>query len=200
MPAGLTAGRLAGERDADARLRRLREATRDRVAQRLRPSRPRMRVLRAAPGGRFSWQEVATPPPPGPLAAIVHPIAIATCDMDRVLGLGATPFVLPLHFGHECVAEVLSVGERVTGVSAGERVVVPDQLRRLPRLPPGTDGQLRERAADLDVRVRRAGGHWGGAIADQLLVPYADAMLVPLPAGIDPAAAASTCACWGSRR
>ena len=35
------------------------------------------------------------------------------------------------------------------------------------------------------------GGHWGGAIADELAVPYADAMLVPLPDGLDPVAAAS---------
>jgi len=35
------------------------------------------------------------------------------------------------------------------------------------------------------------GGHWGGAIADELAVPFADGMLVPLPAGLDPAAAAS---------
>jgi alcohol dehydrogenase len=35
------------------------------------------------------------------------------------------------------------------------------------------------------------GGHWGGAVSEQLLVPFADAMLVPLPEGIDPVAAAS---------
>jgi alcohol dehydrogenase len=36
-----------------------------------------------------------------------------------------------------------------------------------------------------------AGGLWGGAFSDQLAVPYADAMLVALPEGIDPVAAAS---------
>jgi alcohol dehydrogenase len=36
-----------------------------------------------------------------------------------------------------------------------------------------------------------AGGHWGGALSDQLAVPYADAMPVPLPATLDPVAAAS---------
>ena len=34
-----------------------------------------------------------------------------------------------------------------------------------------------------------AGGHWGGAFSDQLAVPYADAMLVALPEGIEPAMA-----------
>ena len=35
------------------------------------------------------------------------------------------------------------------------------------------------------------GGEWGGLLSDLVRVPFADAMLVPLPAGIDPAAAAS---------
>jgi alcohol dehydrogenase len=36
-----------------------------------------------------------------------------------------------------------------------------------------------------------AGGHWGGHVADLFKVPFADAMLVTLPEGIDPAAAVS---------
>jgi alcohol dehydrogenase len=35
------------------------------------------------------------------------------------------------------------------------------------------------------------GGHWGGVVSDRLAVPYADAMLVPPPAAVDAAAAAS---------
>jgi alcohol dehydrogenase len=35
------------------------------------------------------------------------------------------------------------------------------------------------------------GGHWGGAFADELAVPYADGMLVALPESIEPAVAAS---------
>ncbi len=34
-------------------------------------------------------------------------------------------------------------------------------------------------------------GGWGGALSDLVLVPFADAMLVPLPAGITPEAVAS---------
>jgi alcohol dehydrogenase len=34
-----------------------------------------------------------------------------------------------------------------------------------------------------------AGGHWGGAFSDRLAVPYADAMLVALPDGVEAAAA-----------
>ena len=36
-----------------------------------------------------------------------------------------------------------------------------------------------------------AGGDWGGALSDLMRVPYAEHMLVPIPAGVDPAAVAS---------
>jgi alcohol dehydrogenase len=71
---------------------------------------PPMRALVALPGGRLSWRSVPTPPPPGPAGAVVRPIAIATCDMDPLIALGASPFPLPLQLGHEWVAEVLAVG------------------------------------------------------------------------------------------
>jgi alcohol dehydrogenase len=35
------------------------------------------------------------------------------------------------------------------------------------------------------------GGEWGGFLADRIRVPFADAMLVPLPNGLDPVAVAS---------
>jgi alcohol dehydrogenase len=35
------------------------------------------------------------------------------------------------------------------------------------------------------------GGDWGGMLSDLALVPYADAMLVPIPEGFDPATVAS---------
>ena len=34
-------------------------------------------------------------------------------------------------------------------------------------------------------------GSWGGAVSDQLLVPFADAMLLPVPSGLDPVSIAS---------
>ena len=129
----------------------------------------------------------------GAAGAIVHPIAVATCDLDRSLGLGATPFALPLHFGHECVAEVLSVGERVTTVRPGQRVVVPFQIN-CGDCPPCRQGRTGNCASLPPISMYGfgvGGGHWGGVVSDQLLVPYADAMLVPLPDGVDPAAAAS---------
>jgi alcohol dehydrogenase len=123
----------------------------------------------------------------------VHPIAVATCDMDPLIALGASPFPLPLHLGHECVAEVLSVGERVSAVRPGDRVVVPFQISCGTCEPcrAGRTGNCASVPPASMYGFGIAGGHWGGAYSDQLAVPHADAMLVPLPEGIDSAAAAS---------
>jgi alcohol dehydrogenase len=192
-PTAAMASKVAFERDVPQRVQRLREALRDAFEQRRRPTRERMRALKVGPGGRFSWRDVPAPPPPGPDGAIVHPIATATCDLDRLLALGATPFILPLHFGHECVAEVVAVGESVATVRPGDRVIVPFQIScgACGACRAGFTGNCQNVPPISMYGFGVGGGHWGGAVSDQLAVPFADAMLVPLPDGIDPAAAAS---------
>lgn len=192
-PTAAMFSKVALERQAGQRLRRLTEATRDRFRQRRRPTREKMRALAVDTRGRVQWREVPAPRLPGPDGAIVHAIAVATCDLDRMLLLGRTPFPLPLHFGHECVAEVLSVGEHVVQVRPGDRVVVPFQIS-CGTCTPCRAGHTGNCATVPPVSMFGfgvGGGHWGGAVSDQLAVPYADAMLVVLPSGVDPAAAAS---------
>jgi len=181
------------ERDRAQRLRRLGAAVGDRASQRFRATRPRMRALQAAPGARLRWRDVPVPAPPGPDGAIVHPIACSTCDLDCGIALGATQFALPLHLGHECVADVLAVGERVSTVKPGDRVIVPFQINCGTCTPchAGRTGSCTSVPPASMYGMGLAGGLWGGAFADQLPVPYADAMLVALPEGIDPVAAAS---------
>ncbi len=190
-PDGLLATRLSLERDGGERLRRLTGTLTDR-ARRSR-ARPRMRALVAAPGGRLRWGEAPAPPPPGSYGAVVHPIAASTCDMDCPVMLGATQIPLPLHPGHECVAEVLSVGDQVKTVAPGDRVIVPFQINcgACPSCRSGHTGSCTSVPPLSMYGFGFAGGQWGGAFSDELAVPYADAMLVALPDGIDPAAAAS---------
>jgi alcohol dehydrogenase len=181
------------EREAEQRVRRLRAAFADATRQRVRPSRSRMRALTLMPGGQLRWRSVPAPPSPGPLGAVVRPLAVATCDLDRPMGLGATPFLTPLQFGHECVAEVLTVGSEVTRCRPGQRVVVPFQIScgACAACSAGRTGNCETVPPIAMYGFGVAGGHWGGAVADELAVPYADAMLVALPDGIEPAAAAS---------
>jgi alcohol dehydrogenase len=152
-----------------------------------------MRALSLAPGARFAWRGAPAPPLPQPGGALVHPIAVATCDLDRTIGLGAAPFPLPLHFGHECVAEVVAVADGLGAIRPGQRVVVPFQIN-CGECPPCKQGRTGNCAAVPPISMYGfglAGGHWGGAVSELLAVPFADAMLVPLPAGIDPASVAS---------
>jgi alcohol dehydrogenase len=181
------------ERDRVQRLRRLSTTVGDRAGQRIRRTRPRMRALQVAPGARLRWHDVTAPAPPGPDGAVVHPIACSTCDVDCGIALGAGPFPLPLHLGHECVAEVLAVGERVRTVKPGDRVIVPFQIScgACPDCRAERTGSCTGVPPASMYGMSLVGGLWGGAFADELPVPFADAMLVALPAGMDPVAAAS---------
>ncbi len=153
----------------------------------------RIRALRASPGARMRWHSVLAPPAPGPDQAIVHPLAAATCDVDCPLALGAMNLPLPAHLGHECVAEVLAVGERVSAVRPGDRVVVPFQISCgfCSSCRAGYPGSCLSVPPLSAFGMGIGGGHFGGAFSDELLVPYAEAMLVPLPDGVSPVAAAS---------
>lgn len=192
-PGSWVAARLALARSRRDRVERIVAVTQDRARQRRRPTRETIRELSVGRGAQLTWQQRPAPPEPGPRGAVVTPIAMATCDMDRPLGLGATPFPLPLPLGHECVAEVVAVGSEVRGVAPGDRVVVPFQIScgTCPACRLGLTGSCTTVPPLSMYGFGVIGGLWGGAIADQLSVPYADAMLVPLPPGVSPAAAAS---------
>ncbi|HXB66216.1 MAG TPA: alcohol dehydrogenase catalytic domain-containing protein [Solirubrobacteraceae bacterium] len=192
-PGALAAMPLLAERNGAQRVRRAMGTIGDGLAQRRRPTRPRMRVLTAAPGAKLRWREAPAPPAPGPDGAVVHPIAIATCDIDCPLVMGATQLALPLHLGHECVAEVVSVGARVRTAKPGDRVIVPFQIScgACANCRTGRTGNCLAVPPLSAYGMGLATGHWGGAFSDQLAVPYAEAMLVALPDGIDPAAAAN---------
>src|SRR5689334_16801468 len=61
-------------------------------------------------------------------AALVRPLAVATCDLDTVVNAGAYPLPLPYSLGHEFVAEVIEVGPETTVARPGDRVAVPFQI------------------------------------------------------------------------
>ena len=185
---------VAMERDTARRASRIFGLAMDRAGQRCRPTRARMRALVLRKPGRLEWTEVPAPPAPGPGAAVVRPVAMATCDLDRPLGLGHTAFPLPLQIGHECVAEVVSVGDGVQMVAVGDLVVVPFQVScgQCRACVRGFTGNCRSVPPLAMFGFGAAGGMWGGVMADLVAVPFADAMLVALPGGVDPVVAASS--------
>ncbi|MFB9316266.1 zinc-dependent alcohol dehydrogenase [Cryptosporangium minutisporangium] len=129
----------------------------------------------------------------GPGEALVRPVAVATCDLDTMINAGSYPLPLPYALGHEFVAEVLTVSEGVTVAAPGDLVVVPFQIscgvcRSCRR---GRTGDCNAVPPLSAYGLGAMGGDWGGAVSDVVRVPFADAMLVPMPPGVDPAAAAS---------
>src|SRR4051794_41981014 len=77
-----------------------------------------MQQLTFVARGRVEFREVAEPALGSEEGAIVRPIASTTCDLDRAIIAGRTPFEGPFAIGHECVAEVVEAGGR-SGVEPG---------------------------------------------------------------------------------
>jgi alcohol dehydrogenase len=152
-----------------------------------------MQTLMYLGAHQLEWREVPEPTIDASGEALVRPIAVATCDLDTGLINGAAPLPGPFEFGHEHVAEVVAVGDGVTGVVPGDIVVVPFQIScgTCARCAAGQTGSCLTAGARSSYGLAPLSREWGGAFADLVHVPYADAMLVPLPAGVAPAAAAS---------
>ena len=149
-----------------------------------------MRSLVLEETRRLAWHDVPDPERRHEREAIVRPIAVATCDIDQPMIFGQTPFPMPIHLGHECIAEVV---EGPDGFASGDRVVVPFQIScgTCERCRRGQTGDCASVAPLSMFGFGAFGGDWGGMLSDLALVPYADAMLVPLPGGVDPTVVAS---------
>jgi threonine dehydrogenase-like Zn-dependent dehydrogenase len=180
-----------------------------------------MRQLTFIRRGVLEWRDLVAPQLQAPDDALVRPFAVARCDLDvaflsinmkarlrigvalgqvdpRVLeDFGRDPFAGPFAYGHECVAQVLKVGPGVSRLAVGDVVVVPFQiscgkcLSCQRGLTSHCDTERRSSAISAYGFSAHIGGVWGGAMSDMVRVPYADHMLVKVPAGVSPVSLAS---------
>ncbi len=153
-----------------------------------------MRQLTCVAPGKIEWQDVAEPRIESDAAALVRPLAVARCDIDRMLIAGAIPLRGPFALGHECVGEIVALGDAVRGLEVGQRAVVSFQL---------SCGRCRSCGADHTANCDAypvlsdygmqplSGVEYGGMLSDLIGVPFAEAMLRPLPPGADPVSLAS---------
>lgn len=168
---------------------------------------------------RVQWRSVPEPKLGGPREALVRPVIASRCDGDNLpifnhvtTGLragialhyfdpmvsellGPSPYGKPFAIGHECIAEVVEYGEEVTGLRKGQLVIVPWSIS-CGHCPTCTHGLTSHCTEAGDTRVSGYGfgesmGPWGGSVCDLMRVPFADAMLVPVPSDIDPLKLAS---------
>jgi alcohol dehydrogenase len=174
----------------------------------------RVRELAFIRSGRLAWRERDAPIVTDPGDAIVRPFIAARCDgdtvpihrpvsrvlqagiairaVDPVVGCicGRVPFKGPFAIGHECVAQVLAVGSGVQRVRVGQTVVVPWAVS-CGACEPCRRGLTSKCATTTSATLAAYGfgpasGPWGGMVADELRVPFADHMLVPVPADVPP--------------
>jgi threonine dehydrogenase-like Zn-dependent dehydrogenase len=178
-----------------------------------------MQQLHYVKKNKLEWRDLPDPVLSFPKEAIVRPIVAGRCDGDMLflannitkpiklcisMGyfdplitkvLGNNPFQGPFAVGHECVAEVVSVGEEVKTIKPGEKVIVPWAISCGDCSP--CHSGLTSNCSTQSERILSAygfgstAGPWGGMISDLLKVPFADAMLVQVPDGIDPVHLAS---------
>jgi alcohol dehydrogenase len=134
------------------------------------------------------WADANPPQLDSDLAALVRPLVVSTCDMDAVALSGLIRFRARTPLGHETVAEVVDVGDSVERVRPGDRVIVPWQIScgDCQRCRHGQDAYCLAVPPGSCYGWGPHAGRWRGFLADQVLVPYADHMLVPLPEGVDP--------------
>ena len=153
-----------------------------------------MRQLTYVAPNQLEWWDVPAPRLEGGGQALVEPIAVTRCDLDYSIVTGAIGWRGPFSLGHEMVGVVREIGDAVRNVRPGDRVIVPFQISC------GECAECRcgHTGSCSTVRFRSsygmaplAGYDYGGALSDLLRVPYADHMLVPCPAGLAPAAAAT---------
>jgi threonine dehydrogenase-like Zn-dependent dehydrogenase len=153
-----------------------------------------MRQLMFEGVGQYAWREAAEPAITNPGQALVRPLAVACCDLDVGVARGVLPMPAGHVVGHEGLAEIVAVGDDVTTVRVGDRVVVPFQINcgQCHACRRGVTGSC----ASLPLMAMYgmaplAGLDGGGFMSDLVLVPFADAMLLPVPAGVDPVSIAS---------
>jgi alcohol dehydrogenase len=174
-----------------------------------------VRELNLISTARLEWVERPDPALEAATDAIVRPIVVSRCDgdvlpihrhvsrplqaglkaglIDPAVGhiCGTVPFAGPFAIGHECIAEVVALGDAVSGLAVGDRVVVPwsvscgecEPCRR------GLTSKCRTTTHDRVLAAYGFGaacGPYGGMVSDLLRVPFAGHMLVPLPPGLDP--------------
>src|SRR5437016_3435560 len=132
-----------------------------------------MQALMYAGPGELQWREAPEPSLTSDLAALVRPLAVATCDLDALIVAGVSPFQPPFALGHECVAEIVSVGDDVRALTPGQLVSVPFQIScgSCPACKAGRSGNCTSVDFMSTYGFGPAVERWGGFLSDLVCVP-----------------------------
>jgi threonine dehydrogenase-like Zn-dependent dehydrogenase len=153
-----------------------------------------MRQLTCTGPGTIEWRDVPEPRLQGDVEALVRPLAVARCDIDLFLTSGLFPLRGSFALGHECVAEVVELGDAVRGLKVGQRVVVAFQVScgTCSSCSAGHTGNCDQYPVLSDYGMQPLSGtEYGGMLSDVVRVPWAAAMLAPVAPQLDSVALGS---------
>ncbi|MEO0528303.1 MAG: alcohol dehydrogenase catalytic domain-containing protein [Bacteroidota bacterium] len=170
-----------------------------------------MKQLQYIRTGHLAWKNVPEPKINTANEALVRPFLVARCDLDaaflqnnifrrytigKLLGL-VDPTIPtytrkdilkgPFPFGHECIAEIVELGSDVRNFRVGQKVIIPFQIScgACPVCTSGLTSQC-EVTGSFNM-FSGIGKHVtnGGTMSDLLKISHANAMLIPIPDGMD---------------
>lgn len=131
--------------------------------------------------GVVGWHD-APEPELTPYGAILRPVAAAPCSSDVHTVFGGGSRKAPnLVLGHECVAQILEVGELVQDFEPGEIVAVP-AITPDWRAPGIQDGNFKHASAPFSGH--QLGRSQPGVFSEKFLIPDADTTLAKIPEGV----------------
>lgn len=136
--------------------------------------------------GRVEWRDAPDPVLHNDREAIVRPLVVGRCDLDVAYVRGLMQMASGEPIGHEVLGEIVDLGDQVGRFEVGQKVFVPAQINcgdcRLCRR--GATAKCERVPFAASYGMGRAGG-FGGGLADLMRVPFASAMLTPVPPGAD---------------
>lgn len=153
-----------------------------------------MQALHFVETGKFEWREIKAPKIDTAHCALVRPLAVTRCDLDYYIATGLVPMPGAFAMGHETFGVVEAVGDKVRDFQSGDRVLVPFQISCGICRPciAGRSNACEEVPKYSAFGLKHSSGvEWGGALADSMYVPFADAMLVHEAQGLSTTAHAA---------
>ena len=125
-----------------------------------------MKTVTLEQPGRFAVGDTPRPGAPGPSEALVRVLTVGICGTDLHAFEGTQPFFnYPRILGHELAVEVLTVGEGVDGLAAGDRCAVN------PYVTCGECAACLRGRTNCCARMCVVGVHVDGGMRDLIILP-----------------------------
>jgi threonine dehydrogenase-like Zn-dependent dehydrogenase len=136
---------------------------------------------------QLEWREAPLPTLTKTSSALVRPTSVSTCDMDGVVIHGMIKMKGAIPLGHEGIGVVTAVGEGVSRVRVGDRVVMPWKIAcgSCKHCGRGFSAQCETVPVEDAYGWGPSAPQWGGFLSELIEVPWADFMLTKVPDGLD---------------